>query len=118
MSGSPEDKPRMTFDNVKVVVKGDEADLRCRTTLHFGEESYHRFDEAYRLRRTRAGWKVYLNRSWPVESRFGEEVIRFDKERWDKLDAAVEAALSAERPGEEALGWLALSLRPRDALKV
>jgi ketosteroid isomerase-like protein len=85
---------QVRFEDVKVSVNGDEAELRCRTVITAGpsEESVR---ELYRLRRTSGGWKVAHNRYWPERTVYEKESHTYDAARWKELDAEVEEARSS-----------------------
>src|SRR5262249_54722163 len=86
MTGKPPEGQRLEFDDVKVEVKEDEAELRCRTTFFFATDLHQTVAEIYQLRKTAAGWRVYRNRGWYLEMRTGAEVTRFDEKTWRRLD--------------------------------
>ncbi|MCG8583263.1 MAG: nuclear transport factor 2 family protein, partial [Pirellulales bacterium] len=97
----------LTFDESTVDVNGDSAELKLQTTIKY-EKWATTIDEIYRLRKTDAGWKVVLNRAWPVvEKRLGIVVTRYDADGWKRLDEAVE---DARRNGDESeVGWALIS---------
>jgi hypothetical protein len=98
--GKPPEKRKITFANVKVTVKDEEAELRCRSTLANEDEQYVS-DEIYRLRKTPAGWKVYLNRGWFVSNKFKDQSTTYDAETWKKLDQEVEDLRGTDKRGDK-----------------
>jgi hypothetical protein len=78
----------------KVVRKGEEAVLSWRMNnkqRDFAEV----VDEVYKLRKTDAGWRVYENRYWLVETGTPEDLVKYTAAYWAAKDAAVSAAQSA-----------------------
>ena len=87
----------MEFKDVHTEVKGDEATVRYRATIRFtgGSETA---DEVFRLRRKDGEWKVYENRSWPVERRGSDFIEMFEEGTWKVLDdQAARAATLGEQ---------------------
>lgn len=74
------------FQGAKVTVKGQRATLRVEVT-HGYPGGNERVAELYKLRRTKAGWRVYLNRAWPLSARRGEQTLTFGPALYRKLDA-------------------------------
>ena len=114
MHGKAAPDQKMTFENVKVKVEGDEAVLRLRSTVGFGED-YQIADEIYRLRKTSAGWKVYLNRGWTVKAKWGKEVISYDTDKWKMLDETANDLVRTDERGERAAQALLLAWRFKEA---
>ncbi len=113
MHGKPAADHKVTFADVQVKVDKDEAELRVRTTRHFGKD-YMTFAEVYRLRKTPAGWKVYLNRAWTLKTKFAKE-IAYDAAMWQKLDEAADELLRNDTRGDQAAQALDDAWRPREA---
>jgi hypothetical protein len=80
---------RLTFSQVDVAICANHALLRYVSTLET-KGSLAVAEEIFRLRKTDTGWKVTLNRYWPVEIRIGDKVVRYDAAKWARLDAEVE----------------------------
>ena len=85
---------KMEFENVKTEVKGDEATVRYRTTLREPKQSMT-VDEVFRLRRKDGKWKVFENRSWPVEYRGSDFIETFEAGTWKALDEQASRAAAA-----------------------
>src|SRR5262249_30253504 len=108
MSGKPGEGQRIAFEDVKVEVKKDKAELRCRATQFFGADSVT-VEEIYSLRKTVGGWKVYRNRGWPVENRLGGKITRFDEKTWRQLDDDVINQVDDPRGDKVGLALMAAS---------
>ena len=71
-------------------------------------------DEVYRLRRQGGAWKVYENRTWPVEASAGEWVHTYDVETWKALDKNAKEAADKEDLRSE-VDWLSKGQRHAEA---
>lgn len=104
------------FEDVKVDVKGDEAEMRCRTVVEMGTDSMEKVGEIYRLAKTKDGWRIKSNRYWLLDTRYGDKEQAHDAAAWKKLDAAVEEAKTKD--DREALVYALLDAwRLEEALK-
>jgi hypothetical protein len=123
--GPPGRGVRFTTEDFAVRVRGNRAELRSRTVIHF-PGGHYAYGVLYRLRETSGGWKVYAGRWWPVGQRRGGQRTVFDAARWKALDAEVErrkergdlrgqvrALQDAYRFAEGYRAALALTARPR-----
>jgi hypothetical protein len=81
----PTKEVRVEFEQERVTVDGDEATVRYRAMTRYSEVTITA-DEVYRLRRQGGAWKVYENRTWPVEGSAGEWVHTYDAETWKVLE--------------------------------
>jgi WD40 repeat protein/tetratricopeptide (TPR) repeat protein len=87
-----------SYEDMRVRVRGDEAELRCRAVAEFGTDSYLAFGVHCRLRRTAQGWRIHEYHSWPLAERQGSRRTVKDAAAWAALDAAVERlAKSSDR---------------------
>jgi tetratricopeptide (TPR) repeat protein len=75
----------MRYENTRVTVSGDKAEMRCRTFL---SERYwiSEADEVFLLRKTDDGWKVYENRCWPIALYTWFTKTKYMPATWKKLD--------------------------------
>jgi hypothetical protein len=103
----------MEFQNVKTEVKGDEAAVRYRATIRMPAMSMTE-DEIFRLRRRDGKWKVYENRSWPIEYRGSDFIETYEEGTWKALDEQASRAASAGDLGGE-MAPLMKGLRYADA---
>ena len=101
MSDVPRKGTKLVFESVEVKVDGDQAELRARATLSF-DGGYLLYADLYRLRKTPAGWKATLNRSWPLKLEFGGQAREFNAETWRALDAAVDELVRTDPRGDKA----------------
>lgn len=88
--------------------------MRLQVTWSFGED-YEMTGELYRLRKTPAGWKVSLNRGWPLKTKFGKDVRTFDADTWEKLDSDADELVRMDKRGNRAAQALIVAHRFRDA---
>jgi hypothetical protein len=114
MHGKVPADQKLAFADVKVKVRGDQAELRVRTTMSFGG-GYETVGELYQLRKTAAGWKVYLNRGWFLKTKHGDQVTVFDADTWKKLDEDADTLVQADRRGERAAQALLAARRFQEA---
>jgi hypothetical protein len=117
MSGKAPTDRKINYEDVKVKLEKDQAELRVRNTGFFGED-YQTVAEIYRLRKTPAGWKVYLNRAWVLKSRWGNQVTTFDADTWKKLDAEADALVATDKRGDRAANALVAAYRFSEAHKL
>jgi hypothetical protein len=101
---------KMEFKDVQTEVKGDRATVRYRATISQPRRA-ETADEVFRLRREAGEWKVYENRSWPVEGRGSDYIQTFDAGTWKALD---DQAGRVATPGEK-VGALAQGRRFAEA---
>jgi hypothetical protein len=81
----------MTFDNARVEVSGDTAELRWRTT--FRTEGFEEVtSELYKLRKTSEGWRAFENRYWTITSGQPGGAPVKDVAYWAAQDTRVKAA--------------------------
>jgi hypothetical protein len=76
---------KVEFKDVQAEVKRDEATVRFRMTVKQPRRT-ETTDETFRLRRKDGKWKVYENRSWPVELRGSDYIQTFEPGTWKALD--------------------------------
>jgi hypothetical protein len=76
------------FKDVRAEVKGDGATVRYRVTIRQPRRA-ETADEIFRLRRKAGKWKVYENRSWPVEFQGSDYIQTFERGTWKALDDRV-----------------------------
>lgn len=97
---------KWAFENVRVTIRGDDAEMRLLVTLQ-SPGYFKTFEAIDRFRRTPQGWKVTAMRSWPVAERNGTELTRFDAAYWKAKDEAVEKARAANNKRELASALIA-----------
>jgi hypothetical protein len=92
----PAGNTKLSFDDVEVTFEQGHAKLRWTLTATVtgedGKSVVDKSGEMYLLRKVGTAWRITRNRVWPIETKRGDEVVRYDAATWDKLDAAVEAA--------------------------
>lgn len=82
------------FADADVKVEGDQATMTWLVATDVGGVDA-KIAEHYELRKTATGWKVTLNRYWPVQHSRQGETTRYDTASWKRLDDAVAAAKQA-----------------------
>jgi WD40 repeat protein len=82
---------RDTYEDLQVEINGDEARLRGKVTAAW-DGGFESRAVDYRLRRSRAGWKVDHRRDWPLIRKEGPEITHYDAATFSKLAGNVDAA--------------------------
>jgi hypothetical protein len=114
LHGTPPANKKVVFEDVKVTVKGNDAELRVRTTISEGKD-YETAAEVYQVRKTSAGWKVSLNRGWPVKEKFGDQEKTFNAAKWKELDEIADDMVGKDKRGDRAAGALMTAFRFKEA---
>jgi hypothetical protein len=85
-----EARRKVDVDKVEAEAQGDEGHLTWRSAT--SEKATDYFREAFKLRRTRDGWRVVEKRYWPTarEEESGE-THKFSQSTFDEMDRHVEA---------------------------
>jgi hypothetical protein len=89
-AGPPPDVT-LSFEDTKVSFEKGQAKLSW-TLVATSKDMIEKSGEMYLLRKVGTAWRITRNRVWPIETKRGDEVIRYDEATWEKLDAAVAEA--------------------------
>jgi hypothetical protein len=109
--GRPLKSRTMEFSNVKLSFSSSSRALLSMRVKQRIPGGFETVEDHYKLRKTRAGWRIFHNRSWPVEVGFGDNPIRalrggkqppsqrvaYGPEIWKKLDDMVKRVRATKK---------------------